>query len=182
MSDLLHKGDAVLVQLNANLTRIGWIKCWVKHDKRTYVGVEFVESIPNGHDGKVNGNRHFKAQPGHGAIVPITNIQKKLSASQLTKKMQQIISLCLDKFHLYIEAVAERDAAIAERDQMIKMYQEEIHRLNQLNSNNNNKNDKMSEGMNLFSNVILDNLCTHRHWLGDTRTDLKATFKCFTRW
>merc|ERR1712228_766412 len=106
-----------------------------------------VEQTPNGHDGRVGNIRHFKCKRGYGEIVPISNILHKLSASDLTKKMQDIITLCLDRFNLYIEAVDERDSAIVERNQIIKMQQQEIRRLNQLN--NNNTNSKMSGQMDL---------------------------------
>ena len=79
---------------------------------KSFIGVELVEGIEDGHDGMVNGVQYFKARPGHGLLVRLASVLQKLTAAQLTYKIQEIIVLCAKRFAEYIEAVKERDGAI----------------------------------------------------------------------
>merc|ERR1719410_185363 len=97
MMSSLKIGDACVVLINDSHQRIGLIKHIGIVDKikaQQYIGMELIEPIPNGHDGKINGIRYFTATPGTGIIVESTNIIQRLTIAQLTMKMQQIISLC----------------------------------------------------------------------------------------
>ena len=104
----------------------------------TFVGVELVEGIKDGHNGTVNGIRYFQARPGHGILVRISNIIQKLNAAQLTYKMQEMIVLCAERFAEYIEAVQERNDLINE-------FRKEIYRLRELvkESTTNSTNDAL---------------------------------------
>ena len=108
-------GDAVCCIVR-DVQRIGLIKRvginWSASNKTKYIGIELVEQICGGHNGKVNGTHHFDAKQGHGVIVQIKDIIQKLTISQLIMRMQQIIS---------------------ERDTCIEQLRKENHRMNNVN-------------------------------------------------
>merc|ERR1712228_179162 len=91
-----------------------------------------------GHDGTVNGVRRFSANQGHGIIVGLSDIVQKLSAAQLTDKLEQIITLCSGKFTEYLKAVTERDAFIDRLKETVYSLKKQLKAAKSANNTKNN--------------------------------------------
>merc|ERR1719361_1299355 len=127
MSDLLSIGDAVLVTIKDQQNRIASVRyIGVTDTNEKYIGLNLIEEITNGHDGTVNGVHRFSATPGHGIVVGLNDIIQKLSSSQLTQKLEQIITLCSNKFSEYLKAVTERDEFIESLKETIYSLKKEL--------------------------------------------------------
>eukprot|EP01083_Nonionella_stella_P095510 268168_1 len=107
-------GDPILVYLSKEdktqgiglIKYIGFIE---GYDMTEYVGIELLEQLENGHDGVINGFQYFTARKKHGIHVRISNIIRKLNATEITIKMQEVISMFKQKLEQYINAVSQRD-------------------------------------------------------------------------
>eukprot|EP00485_Elphidium_margaritaceum_P001752 CAMPEP_0202693976 /NCGR_PEP_ID=MMETSP1385-20130828/7961_1 /ASSEMBLY_ACC=CAM_ASM_000861 /TAXON_ID=933848 /ORGANISM="Elphidium margaritaceum" /LENGTH=914 /DNA_ID=CAMNT_0049349743 /DNA_START=22 /DNA_END=2766 /DNA_ORIENTATION=+ len=107
-------GDPVLVFLNKQekvhgiglIKYIGFIQ---GHAMTEYVGVELLEKCDNGHDGIINGFQYFTCKASHGIHVRLTNVIRKLTATEIMLKMQEVISMFKQKLDQYSSAVFQRD-------------------------------------------------------------------------
>eukprot|EP01083_Nonionella_stella_P143808 447685_1 len=94
MSVSLSIGDVVFIKPTEGIETIGLIKYigpMVDHDVMSeYVGMELVESVPFGHNGSIDGFTYFTASRGYGFHTRITNVLKKVFASDLFEQMQQL--------------------------------------------------------------------------------------------
>eukprot|EP01084_Bolivina_argentea_P119962 212671_1 len=131
-------GDAVLVHMNDSVSatqnvqeediQMGLIKYigFIEGFSMTeYVGLELVECISNGHNGIINGIQYFTSHNGHGIHTRITNVIRKLEASEVTTKMQEIIILFKQRMGDYVQALTERDEYI----EQLKTQQHNLRRL-----------------------------------------------------
>jgi len=56
----------------------------------TYIGVEFDQPIGDT-DGTVEGKFYFKTKPGHGQFFPIEDVERKITAAQLLRKLNKVV-------------------------------------------------------------------------------------------
>ena len=55
-----------------------------------WIGLELIEPLPFiGHNGTIDGHYYFDCDPEYGIHIPITNVIKKLKASDVAKILQQ---------------------------------------------------------------------------------------------
>eukprot|EP01083_Nonionella_stella_P268833 909102_1 len=83
--------------------------------KRKYIGINLVDKIESGHDGHIHGVQRFKCPQGHGIYVEIKDVIKKLTASELTTQMQQIVTFTKNiqqRLDEYVKALEQRDEYI----------------------------------------------------------------------
>eukprot|EP01084_Bolivina_argentea_P141437 248522_1 len=97
MSDVLDKGDVVLVKPSQDNECIGLVKYigpLIDHDMMSqYIGMELLQPIPNGHNGTIDNITYFSATKGHGYHTKITNVIKKLSLKDIFHKMKNLNTL-----------------------------------------------------------------------------------------
>ncbi len=91
----------------------------------SYVGLELVECISNGHNGIINGIQYFTSRNGHGIHTRITNVIRKLQASEVTTKMKEVIILFKQRMGEYVQALSDRDEYI----EQLKNQQYNLRRL-----------------------------------------------------
>eukprot|EP01083_Nonionella_stella_P033358 91311_1 len=112
--------DAALVQVNdeSHSQRVGLVQYIGYIDgqkKRKYIGINLVDKIESGHDGHIHGVQRFKCPQGHGIYVEIKDVIKKLTASELTTQMQQIVTFTKNiqqRLDEYVKALEQRDEYI----------------------------------------------------------------------
>lgn len=92
----LNPGDSVVAYLDLNCTLKGmgfvrYIGFIPEYGMKQHVGIELIESIPHGNNGTVNNIQYFNVTKGYGLIIPITNVIKKLTASEVLLKLKDSI-------------------------------------------------------------------------------------------
>eukprot|EP01083_Nonionella_stella_P031754 86926_1 len=123
----LSIGDAVLVYLsddhektneNIQIGVIKYIGFIHGFGMNEFVGIDLVENTDSGHEGTINGVQYFQTAPGHAIHTRIANVIRKLSASEVSKKMQEIIKLFKGRLDEYAQALSQRDEYIEELKNM----------------------------------------------------------------
>lgn len=87
---------------------------------KEYVGIELIEPIESGHSGSIDGYQYFQCKESYGIHILITNVIKKLIASEIMIKLQEVISMFKSKLSQYINAINQRDTVINDLDERNK--------------------------------------------------------------
>lgn len=121
--------DVVLVTTAEKIQAIGvilYIGYIYGHDMTEFVGIETLEPVPGGHNGTVDNYEYFHARPHHGLHVRLTNVVRKLPASDLLNKMREVINMFQQKLCEYIKSLQLRDAYIEKLKYELKHSQHRI--------------------------------------------------------
>eukprot|EP01084_Bolivina_argentea_P201493 344415_1 len=91
MAESVHVkvGDCVLLSKTIGIVLFIGPVDWDKESSTTYVGLELVSSIPNGHNGCYHNKHYFKCKPKHGVLLPISSVVRKIKPRELIYRLSE---------------------------------------------------------------------------------------------
>jgi len=121
----------VTVDINDGIPRIGTIECILSVDDREFFGINLLEPVLNGGNGKWNNIRHFTSPQGHGLFIRKSHIIRKISFQHFMLAMQQTLTKSRRRFNEFAKELSDRD----ERIKKLKNDNRTLQKLLQLDSN-----------------------------------------------
>eukprot|EP01083_Nonionella_stella_P049653 132243_1 len=119
MSVSLSVGDVVYIKPSQTIGLVKYIGPMVDTDVMSdYLGIELLESVPNGHNGTIDGFTYFTTHTGYGFHTKIANVLKKVFASELFEQMQLLSNMLqkqskrISKLELRLKSAIAKTTAV----------------------------------------------------------------------
>mmetsp|Transcript_38533 Transcript_38533/g.61570 ORF Transcript_38533/g.61570 Transcript_38533/m.61570 type:complete len:370 (-) Transcript_38533:156-1265(-) len=118
VASVLNLNDPVVVYVDSNCTLKGigfvrFIGFTETGGMQQHIGIELIEAIANGHNGIVHHTQFFHAEPGHGILVPITNVIKVLTATEILYKLKAALHIFKQQIVFCCDTIQQQQRQIA---------------------------------------------------------------------